>query len=182
MRRDDAALDVGQLLQEEAARAGEHGRGFAVVADEVRKLAERSGTQTKEIALLIAQLQTVTLQAVEAMEAGSREVEAGTQLAAEAGESLERIKVAVDGVARQVVEVSSATETINTSSADVGQAMETVAALTEETSAAAEAMQLGIEHGYRRFLEVVAQALTPTSCCWNAKPSTCHSTPAKCAT
>ncbi len=133
----------------EAARAGEHGRGFAVVADEVRKLAERSGTQTKEIALLIAQLQTVTLQAVEAMEAGSREVEAGTQLAAEAGESLERIKVAVDGVAKQVVEVSSATETINTSSADVGQAMETVAALTEETSAAAEAMA----HSNRKVLE-----------------------------
>ncbi|BCW97302.1 MAG: hypothetical protein KatS3mg024_0129 [Armatimonadota bacterium] len=124
----------------EAARAGEHGKGFAVVADEVRKLAERSGVETKEIAGLIQQIQAVTQEAVQAMEAGLREVEAGSQLAGEAGESLERIQQAVDEVVNRVMEVSAATQTVNSSSADVAKAIETVASLTQETSAKAQMM------------------------------------------
>ena len=61
----------------EAARAGEQGKGFAVVADEVRKLAERSSRATKEIAALIAEVQTETEAAVKAMAAGAGEVAVG---------------------------------------------------------------------------------------------------------
>ena len=42
----------------EAAGAGEAGLRFAVVADEVRKLAERSAKATKDIAVLIKNVQT----------------------------------------------------------------------------------------------------------------------------
>jgi methyl-accepting chemotaxis protein len=124
----------------EAARAGEHGKGFAVVADEVRKLAERSSKETKEIANLIAQIQSITREAVEAMEAGSREVESGTQLSEEAGEALERITAAVESVTAQIREVSGAVETVNASSAVVSEAIGTVSEQTLQTTAAAETM------------------------------------------
>src|SRR5262249_30684937 len=48
----------------EAAGAGEAGLRFAIVADEVRKLAERSAKATKDIALLIRNVQVETHEAI----------------------------------------------------------------------------------------------------------------------
>ncbi len=68
----------------EAARAGEKGQGFAVVAEEVRKLAERSSGATEEISEIVRAIQEEISRVMHAMEAGTQEVVAGTQLAAEA--------------------------------------------------------------------------------------------------
>ena len=124
----------------EAARAGEHGKGFAVVADEVRKLAERSSMATKEIADLIGKIQTMTEHAVEAMQAGTAEVESGTDLANEAGQALGSILSAVNGIVSQIEDVSAATQQMSASSAEVAKAVETLSAITEESTASTEEM------------------------------------------
>jgi methyl-accepting chemotaxis protein len=75
----------------EAARAGAQGRGFAVVADEVRKLAERTTKATKEIAEMVRTIQSETKNAVEAMRAGSHDVEVGVGKTTESGVALNQI-------------------------------------------------------------------------------------------
>lgn len=124
----------------EAARAGEHGKGFAVVADEVRKLAERSSKATGEISDLISNIQTMTQHAVEAMDKSSQEVATGTELANNAEEALRGIQTAVEGIVKQIQEMSVATTQMNESSSEVIKSIENVSAVTEETTAAAEEM------------------------------------------
>src|SRR5690242_5065193 len=75
----------------QSAMAGEHGRGFAVVADEIRLLAERSTESTKRIETLVKSIQGDTYEAVVAMEDSTQEVVKGSQLADEAGRSLNTI-------------------------------------------------------------------------------------------
>ena len=58
----------------EAARAGEAGRGFAVVADEVRKLSERANGQTDEISHTVCEIQSVTQDALTAMDQAATQV------------------------------------------------------------------------------------------------------------
>ena len=122
----------------EAARAGEHGKGFAVVADEVRKLAERSARATGEIAELIKRIQNETMQAVEAMEKGMSEVEAGSELAQHAGAAIGDIMESVNQVVSEIAEVSQAAEQISASSGKVASAMDQIAAITQENTAITE--------------------------------------------
>jgi methyl-accepting chemotaxis protein len=124
----------------EAARAGEAGRGFSVVADEVRKLAERAASANADIAELIKAIQTRTAQAVMAMEAGTREAEAGAQMAGIAGEALKQIEEVVQTVAVRVDEICNATTEMTSATDEVSQTITQVAAVVEETSASATEM------------------------------------------
>jgi methyl-accepting chemotaxis protein len=124
----------------EAARAGEHGKGFAVVADEVRKLAESTAGATKEIAALIKGIQRTVAEAVQAMNEGAIEVEAGVARAGESGQALESILEAVEAVNRQMDEISSATRQMAGSAEEMVQSMDSVSAVVEENTASTEEM------------------------------------------
>ena len=124
----------------EAARAGEHGKGFAVVADEVRKLAERSSLATKEIGTLIDGIQSTVSEAVDAMDEGSREVEAGVESANQAGSALSDILNATAAVNNQAALASEATARIEVASQELVAAVDSVSQIVELNTAATEEM------------------------------------------
>ncbi|HTY38096.1 MAG TPA: methyl-accepting chemotaxis protein, partial [Bacteroidota bacterium] len=118
----------------EAARAGEQGRGFAVVADEVRKLAERTTKATKEIAQMIRQIQTDTHGAVSAMDAGTREVESGIELADRAAQSLNEIVGISQTVTDMIMQIAAASEQQSSASEEISKNVEAISAVTNETA------------------------------------------------
>lgn len=165
----EASKEIGQIVDQvsaiaaqtnllalnaaiEAARAGEHGRGFAVVAEEVRKLAEESLAAVDKINNMITTIQTKTLDAVSAMQAGSGEAAKGADIVRETGASFGNIMKINGEVANQVKEIARTTEEAARSSTEVVDAVKTVdesakkisdrtqtaSAATEEQSASTE--------------------------------------------
>ena len=136
----------------EAARAGEQGRGFAVVADEVRKLAEQSQEASKQIELLINEIQQDTQNAVISMNEGTHQVKLGTEVAETAGQAFNEITTLVNQVSFQVREISdeiqqmalgsqrivSSVAEIYETSRDITGQTQTVSAATEEQTASVE--------------------------------------------
>ncbi|ACM37682.1 HAMP domain-containing protein [Agrobacterium vitis] len=117
----------------EAARAGEAGKGFAVVAQEVRELAQRSANAAKDIKGLIV--------------SSGQQVQAGVQLVAETGSSLETIVGEVQEINRHVTAIVEAAreqsvglQEINTAVNTMDQGTQQNAAMVEQTTAASHSL------------------------------------------
>jgi methyl-accepting chemotaxis protein len=118
----------------QSAMAGEHGRGFAVVADEIRLLAERSTESTKRIDTLVKSIQGDTYEAVVAMEDSTQEVVKGSQLADEAGRSLNSIYSAVERQAQMIESIARAANDQISVSEAVANAMSQISDITRQTN------------------------------------------------
>ncbi len=118
----------------EAARAGEHGRGFAVVADEVRKLAERSSKSTGEIAKIINNIKQETLNVVETMQSGSKDVKQIIGLAKNSQKSLQKILENTEEVVQLVNQIAAASEEQSATSNVVSSNVETISGTVQEST------------------------------------------------
>ncbi len=118
----------------EAARAGEEGRGFGVVAEEVRALAQQSTVATAEIEQLVQEIQAQTHEVVLAMDAGTEQVVAGTQLVEDSRTKLTQIGEVSHQINQLVKEISVAAAAQTKASTKVNRTMEQVAEIATQAS------------------------------------------------
>lgn len=140
----------------EAARAGEQGRGFAVVAEEVRKLAEQSQDAAKKIAELIGEIQGDTDKAVTAMNDGTREVKAGTEVVNAAGMAFREIVDIVSHVSNQVSESSAAIQQMASESQRIVGAVITIDNLSKTSTGEAQSVSAATEEQLASTEEIAA--------------------------
>jgi methyl-accepting chemotaxis protein len=143
----------------EAARAGEHGRGFAVVAGEVRKLAEGSARAGSQIAQIIREIQRTINETVVLMENSTKEAGEGAVVVGDTGQSLERIKGAVETIGAETNAISEATDSIAEGSAKVVEIISSVASISEESSSGTQEVSASIQEQTASMQEITAAAM-----------------------
>jgi methyl-accepting chemotaxis protein len=116
----------------EAARAGEQGKGFGIVAVEVRILSERTLKATKEIEVMIKNIQRETGQAVTSMDEGTLEVKEGMKLAEQAGHSLREIVKISQKVTDMISQIAVSSEQQSATSEQISQNVEVIHTVTKQ--------------------------------------------------
>ncbi len=144
----------------EAARAGEHGKGFAVVAVEVRNLAEQSRQATAQVRAILSDIQNGINGTVMATEEGTKVVDQGVQLAAQAQETIGQLAGVIEESAQASMQVmaggrqqASGVEQIAVAMQNINQAtLQSLASTRQAEKAAQELNDLA-----RSLAEIVEQ-------------------------
>ncbi len=122
----------------EAGRAGEYGQGFTIVAEQVAALAEQSATVTKEIAQIVAEIQTETQVVNQAMESGTSQVVQTTRLVENTKETLGLALQKSQTINQLMESISQTTVSQATTSQNVTNLMQKIANLSEITSSSSK--------------------------------------------
>ncbi|MCS3925661.1 methyl-accepting chemotaxis protein [Bradyrhizobium elkanii] len=129
----------------EAARAGEAGRGFAVVAAEVKSLSDQTAKSTEEIGRLIAEVQASTQAAVDAVETMGGHIVEIDGVATSVAAAMEEQDSATREIARSISESASAAKEVSAKIANVSRDAASVDRRATEVRQAIAGMAANLE-------------------------------------
>lgn len=142
----------------EAARAGEYGKGFAVVAQEVRKLADQSKVSVVSIKELVEDIQRMfghvsknISRELQMVEGSSTDVNNVTNYFYEIIERLSTLNSEIKTMGEQSHEIVKGTK-------GVGNAIESVVAISQQTTASTEEVASMIEDQHATNVEISKQS------------------------
>lgn len=118
----------------EAGRAGEYGQGFTIVAEQVGALAEQSAAAIKEIASIVAAIQTETQEVNQAMESGTTQVVETTRLVETTKHSLNLVLEKSQEINQLMGSISQSTVSQADTSQNIISLMQKIAQLSGNTS------------------------------------------------
>lgn len=129
----------------EAARAGDAGRGFAVVAAEVKSLSDQTAKSTEEIGRLIAEIQASTQAAVDAVETMGGHIVEIDGVATSVAAAMDQQDAATRAIARSISESASAAREVSAKIANVSRDAASVNERATEVRQAITGMAANLE-------------------------------------
>jgi methyl-accepting chemotaxis protein len=139
----------------EAARAGEAGRGFAVVAAEVKSLSDQTAKSTEEITRLISEIQASTQAAVDAVETMGGHIVEIDGVATSVAAAMEEQDAATREITRSISESASAAKEV---SAKIGDVSRDAASVNERAAEVRQAIA-GMAANFEQLRSVVVRTV-----------------------
>lgn len=135
----------------EAARAGDEGEGFAVVADEVAKLAEKSGSNARQIELLVVEMN-------DAIANGSRTIKQTARSMAEIIMGIKEIVSDIQNVVVTADEQQKALKIVLQKTEDTRHMAEEIRKIIENQNQQSETMLTGVQKIHNYSMEISSGA------------------------
>jgi len=130
----------------EAARAGDAGKGFAVVASEVKNLATQTAKATDDIHSQIANVQSVTNEAADAIARINDTIVQIDEIANSIATAVEEQTAATQEIARNVEQAAAGTREVSSSIGSVTEAAGETGDSANEIRSAAEKLSAEADH------------------------------------
>ena len=139
----------------EAARAGEHGKGFSVVAAEIHKLALNSHNASEQANSSVKLIQDKIRQVNEFVKDGLKIVDSGKQSVSAVEQLFDQIRINSEEVLKQAESLSSINERLLQSAHKVTAEMDTVAAISEKSTASVQEVFTSADDQQKRVSSMI---------------------------
>ena len=140
----------------EAAGAGEAGKGFAVVANEVKELANQTSKATVEIREEIAQMQTSTKNAVEAIGSIVKVIEEINSIMGTIASAVEEQTATVNEISKNISSTAASAEELTSGADETVKSVKEIASTLDEVSKGSDQIAKDVAMASRATENVLA--------------------------